>query len=46
MFYRYHVRGNKTNFFIVNFRSTLYVSLLKAKILAKIIEITNANKKN
>ena len=36
----------KTNFFTLNFKSTLCITLLKAKLLAKIIEISIRNKKN
>ena len=36
----------KTNFFTSNFKSTLCITLLKAKLLAKIIEISIGNKKN
>ena len=35
----------KTNFFTSNFKSTLCITLLKAKLLAKIIEISIGNKK-
>ena len=36
----------KTNFVISKFKSTLCITLLKAKILAKIIDISIGNKKN
>ena len=35
----------KTNFFTSNFKSTLCITLLKGKLLAKIIEISIGNKK-
>ena len=34
-----------TNLFASNFKNTLYITLLKAKLLAKIIEISTGNKK-
>ena len=45
--YRYQVRGNKRNFITPNFKSTFYfiITLSKTKVLAKIIEISIANKK-
>ena len=36
----------KTNFFTSNFKSTLCITLLKAKLLAEIIEISIGNKKD
>ena len=35
----------KTNFFTSNFKSTLFITLLKAKLLTKIIEMSIGNKK-
>ena len=39
------MRENKKKFFTPNFKSTLSIAFLKTKVLAKIIEISIANKK-